>query len=282
MNTQEYISSGIIESYVLGLASPEEMAEFELRSATEPAIREAREAFEVELENSLRQQAVNPPAALRNKIFARFAAEEITSARPGSENTAPVISAPAETPVVTMASPFYKYAAAAAVVLLLGSAAFNVYLYNQYNDSVARYQSLAATQTAMALNNQNLKVKLDNYDSAIAQMRNPQVDVIKMAAVPTSPDPSGVATVYWNSSSKDVYLLVNQLPKAVAGKQYQLWAIVDGKPVDAGVFDTDGQSIVKMKTIAGKAQAFAVTLENTGGSPAPTMTAMYVLGKVTG
>ncbi len=283
MNTQEYISSGIIESYVLGLASPEEMAEFEQRSATEPAIREAREAFEVELEQSLRQQAVAPPAALRDRIFATLAAEEVPAGSVDAPLQAPLVSLPSEAPVVTMkSSASYKVAAAAAIVLLIGSAATNIYLYSKYNDSVARYQTLAATQTGLANENKAMKVKLDDYDAALQQMRNPQVDVIKMAGVPKGPDPSSIATIYWNTASKDVYLLVNQLPKAVAGKQYQLWAIVDGKPVDAGVFDVeDGQSLVKMKTID-HAQAFAVTLEKAGGSPAPTMTAMYVVGKVTG
>ncbi len=42
------------------------------------------------------------------------------------------------------------------------------------------------------------------------------------------------ATVYWNTVSKDVYVLQNSMPKAPSGKQYQLWAIVNGKPVDAG------------------------------------------------
>ena len=34
-----------------------------------------------------------------------------------------------------------------------------------------------------------------------------------------------------------------------------------------------------MKSI-GSAQAFAITLENAGGSPTPTMTAMVVMGAV--
>ena len=91
-----------------------------------------------------------------------------------------------------------------------------------------------------------------------------------------------MATVYWNTESKDVYLLVNKLPKPVPDKQYQLWAIVDGKPVDAGIFDMrEGISFVKLKTIP-KAEAFAITLEKKGGSATPTMDAMYVMGKVTG
>jgi anti-sigma-K factor RskA len=104
--------------------------------------------------------------------------------------------------------------------------------------------------------------------------------VIKMPSVPTSPNLTSLTTVYWDSRSKDVYLLVNNLPQATTDKQYQLWALVDGKPVDAGVFDIkEGLSFVKMKNIP-RAQAFAITLEKRGGSATPTMQEMYVLGKV--
>ncbi len=101
--------------------------------------------------------------------------------------------------------------------------------------------------------------------------------IVKMAgsAVPTSPDPNSAATVYWDTKSKDVYLLVNNMPAPPTDLQYQLWAIVDGTPVDAGVFDMkDG--IIKMKNIQ-RAQAFAISLEKKGGSIAPTV--IYMLGR---
>ena len=53
------------------------------------------------------------------------------------------------------------------------------------------------------------------------------------------------------------------------GKQYQLWAIVDGKPVDAGVIN-NCIGLCKMKKID-HAEAFAITLEKEGGSPTPTL-----------
>jgi anti-sigma-K factor RskA len=62
--------------------------------------------------------------------------------------------------------------------------------------------------------------------------------------------------------------------------QYQLWALVGGKPVSLGVFDADTTSkdMKEMESIA-SADAFAVTLEKRGGSPTPTMDEMMVLGK---
>ena len=42
--------------------------------------------------------------------------------------------------------------------------------------------------------------------------------------------------------------------------QYQLWAIADGKPVNAGMYTEEKDSKVALSKIP-KAQAFAITLE---------------------
>ena len=72
-----------------------------------------------------------------------------------------------------------------------------------------------------------------------------------------------------------------KMPANDAEHQYQLWALVDGKPVDLGVFDmnADDDGMVRMKAIE-NAQAFAVTLERRGGSSVPTMEQMMVLGTI--
>ena len=46
-----------------------------------------------------------------------------------------------------------------------------------------------------------------------------------------------------------------------------------------GMLSDVKNSVQKMKPFA-KADAFAITLEKKGGSPSPTMEAMYVMGKV--
>jgi anti-sigma-K factor RskA len=89
------------------------------------------------------------------------------------------------------------------------------------------------------------------------------------------------AAVHWNTETDEVYFDASQLPASPASKQYQLWAIVAGKPVNAGVIDLSAAREVfqKMKSVKG-AQAFAVTIEKAGGSPAPTLDTMCLLGKV--
>jgi len=271
VNIQEYISSGIVESYVLGLASNEERLEFEQVCATNAELRQAREAFEISLEQHALANAVPVPAELKQKIWNQI--------NPGIEG-ATVVSIQADKkqqPLAPVRSiSFSKLLAAASVILLVGSTLLNFYFYNQYKLSVAKLDELIASNQQMAISNTATQAKLQQYEIALNIIKDTNMAVVAMKGQPIAPQ--SATTVYWNKQTKDVYLLVNGLPQPAAGKQYQLWAIVDGVPVDAGMLNmNETNGLVKMKNIP-KAQAFAITLENAGGSKTPTMP-IYVVGK---
>ena len=271
MNIQEYISSGIVESYVLGLASTEEQLEFEQLCTTYAELRQAKEAFEISLEQHALDNAIAPPVALKQKIW-----EEVN---PPKNTLRAVVDAPLENEPLTpvRAINFSKMLAAASVILLVGSTLLNFMFYNKYKASVARLDELVASNQQMAANNNTMQTRLDLYQKSLAIVKDSNTAIIAMKGQPVAPQ--SLTTVYWNKQTKDVYLLVNDLPTPVAGKQYQLWAIVDGVPVDAGMLNVNDarDGLVKMSNIP-RAQAFAITLENTGGSKTPTMP-IYVVGK---
>lgn len=281
MNIQEYISSGIIESYVLGLADEAETAEFERMCATHPELRTAMKAFELSLEDHATRNAIQPSKNIKSKIFSEIQIEIDKNNR--EEYVAPVYTIGKDSsnvPVVANVS-WQRYLAAASVVLLIGSTALNLYFFNQYRTYSSKYDELLSQQSQLASHNGVLQSKLAQYENSFSLMRNPGMAIIKMPGtnVPTSPDPSCMATIYWDTSSRDVYLLVNKLPQPSADQQYQLWAIVDGKPVDAGIFDWQNEfPMVRMKNIP-RAQQFAITLERKGGNVSP-QGPMYVAGKV--
>ncbi len=97
----------------------------------------------------------------------------------------------------------------------------------------------------------------------------------------TKNSPDALAKIFWMKNTGEVYVDPRNLPETPAGKQYQLWAIVDGNPIDAGMITTKKgvYHIQKMKSF-GKAEAFAITLENSGGSATPTMDQMIVKAKI--
>jgi hypothetical protein len=77
VNIRDYILSGIVESYVLGLSSPEESAEFERMCAAHQEVLAARNAFEIQLKKGLQEQKLEPPREMKSRIFSEIG-EKIT------------------------------------------------------------------------------------------------------------------------------------------------------------------------------------------------------------
>jgi anti-sigma-K factor RskA len=218
-----------------------------------------------------------PPAEVKSKIWVAIKAEDGFE----EETISPVntLGVATEGNSVIQINYFrrWRMVAAASVILLITSAALNLYFYNKYRQQNEAYLALLSDRNNLLANNQVYQSRLSEWQTAVEMMADPAMAMIKM------PDVSGsnknLATVFWDTRNKDVYVMPNKLPKAVTGKQYQLWAMVDGKPVDAGLLDDTCNGVCKMKNIP-KAQAFAITLENQGGSATPDMNALFVLGKV--
>lgn len=69
MELKQYIETGIIESYVLGLATAEEAAEFLRLKALYPEVRAELAAVEQHVKRLLFNEAVRPPDAIRERIL---------------------------------------------------------------------------------------------------------------------------------------------------------------------------------------------------------------------
>nr|WP_255724060.1 anti-sigma factor [Terrimonas ginsenosidimutans] len=197
-----------------------------------------------------------PPPAFKAQVRAAVFLENQTQ-------QAKVVTIDRGAPVVRTG--WIKYAAAAAVILLAGSLFWNISLFNENNKLKTDYT--AATG------------RLADLEKDMSTLMNPNVQMTAMKGLEASP--ASYTTVYWDSTAKSVFLLVNNLPKPASDKQYQLWAILDGQPVDLGMIDNQyliGQRplLLRMNNVSG-AQAFAITLEKAGGNPKPEGP-MYTLG----
>ena len=273
MNIKEYISSGIVEAYVLGMASMEEAEEFERMCAAHAEVRNARDLFEQQLEQNAIAVGIHPPKKLKSLILSEI---EIDAQKLSPRKTIIEPEKVENVPVFKLTPAFWKYIAAASIVLLVGSTALNFYFFNQYRKSNEQYSELLATHTLLVNSYKVMQTRADNNAAALRMANDSNMAIVKMQGVKEHPGDG--ATVYWDKRSKDVYLMVDNLPEPPAGMQYQLWAIVDGKAVDAGLVDwVSGNMKAPLKNIP-TAQAFAITLEKVGGSPTPTPNAMYVLG----
>lgn len=283
MDIEAYISSGIIESYVLGLASEEEVSILNCIRKNNSAVDEAVIEAEKMLENLAEIQAVAMPISLKEKIWARLEDENPVGKNDAADLPPTLITSSdeydmslpnssTEEQTAQMASlRSYGWAIAASVLLAL-SAGANLFFYQQQQQD---RQMLAQTNTQLNSEQTALAVLQDKW----ALIQNPAIKTISLKGVETKPDLH--ALVYWDQQSKAVYLSLENMPVPPKGKQYQLWAMVDGQPVSAGVFPVaaSNQMASKMLDVA-KAQAFAITLEDEGGKPSPTLTELCVMGNI--
>jgi anti-sigma-K factor RskA len=247
LNKEEIISSGLLELYATNACTAEEATLIETHLQSDADIKSELTAIETALEAYAFANAMQPKITVQNKLFSTL-----------NFNVA------AQAPIIPITNSntkllsTLKSVAAAAVLLLLGSVILNVVFFNKYKKLG---ELTAANEQAIQLL-QNKTVSED-YENKVIHSKFSLP--LKMNGSELAPEAD--AKIYWLTNTGEIFIDPRNLPPTPAGKQYQLWAIVDGKAIDAGLIKTaDGRTfkLQQMKTF-GKAQAFAITLEVEGG-----------------
>jgi anti-sigma-K factor RskA len=253
MDINNYISSGIIEMYVMGLCAAEEKAELELLRQQYPELNTAIIQFETELENNLQQC---PPVL------------------PGEKTDTKILLAlqNLQTPVINIASAkikkisWLKQVAAAAIILLTASSIYNYSLYKKTKEQ----------QAALTLLKEN-PPGLPQADYAI--LKSPAITPVALYGV--YPHSICRCTLFWDKKTGKAYMMIHHLVRSTPEKKYQLWAMVNNKPVNVGmVNDAIRDRFIELQNVPADATAFSVTLEDAAGVATPTVSETYVYGKI--
>ncbi len=291
MNTQEYIASGILENYLLDHCTPQEKQEVECLSKIYPEIKQELQSLELSLEKYLRAQAKTPPKSIWDAIEAEITESKAQSTAAEQEEdddiemyTEEGFDVVGETlkqeqnPKKGRIRHLFNYSAAAAVIFM----GFFIFITFKSRQNVGSALEMEKNIT------QKLEEKLhllerdfEQQQKVLAAITTPNAQRVAMKGMPNKA-PDAEAYVVYNALSEEVYLNIGSLPANPSEKQYQLWALKDGQPIDLGVFDIgNATAFIAMKTVSG-AQAFAVTLEDKGGKPTPNLEELYVMGQLQG
>jgi len=265
-----YIESGVLELYALGELSPDERHEVELMLARYPELKQELEEIEHALAGYSEEYAIEPDESLRNRIL----------------ESLDTVSTEQVQPVITLTErrhyTFYKYAFAASVALLLLSIGSIISLNSRLKESNSRIAALELSNQKFTNRINYTDRMLNEANEALTVYQRPgEYRLVKLNGTPKTPGAS--MSVAFNPAKKIVMIdrASLKMPENDDKHQYQLWALVDGKPVDLGVFDAgdSDKGMIKMKSLE-RAQAFAVTREVRGGSPVPTLEQMVVIGNI--
>lgn len=202
-----------------------------------------------------------PPARARQRLLDAVARE--AKAQP----LTPVTPSPSREKITVSWWGWLGWATAAAAVILA------VFLWQQ--NSGLRQNLASATS-----HSEESRREMEELRKIAAPILEPEAQRVTLVSTKTPPQPQGKA--FYLKSRSSLVFLANNMPQLPAQKAYELWLIpTSGAPIPAGVFKPDAHgsaSVVDPPLPAGvAAKAFAITVENEAGSPAPT-SAIVMMG----
>lgn len=286
MDIQAYIATGVLELYVSGALSDQEMREVEHMATLYPEVKKELDEIEASFFALANELHTGPRASLKEELLKNVKLNSIGQKvspktdkiveeqhQPKEEKEANII------PLKKTEKQNYKFAFAASLALLIASLAGLAITYNNFSQAQDELSNLKVRLEESTTQYASLNTSYQESQKIMESLRSPMVMKLKLSGQAISPQSE--AMVHWDKASKKVMVDPMNLPKTDDLHDYQLWAIVDGKPVDLGVFSpgNNDMNMFEMKSVD-TPQAFAITLERKGGSVNPTMEQMYVMGKI--
>ena len=259
MRIDDIIESGLLEEYATGSLPHEEVQQVQQWCMLYPEVADELRQIEIALENYATQHAQAPPDSVKQNLAAilDFAAT-------------PTVVEKKRIPL------FYQFAMAAGLAAIALLSVSTLYYSHLYKTTSYQLATLRQSETVLANQVKQMGEKNAATDLQLTVMADTSNTHLMLAGMPIAP--MAKAMVYWDRKTGTTFISSQYLPASEENQQYQLWAIVDGKPVDLGVISKE--STFQKANEVMNAQAFAITLEPMGGLPSPTMEKLYVMGKV--
>ncbi|WP_170227005.1 anti-sigma factor [Luteibaculum oceani] len=274
MNKQELIASGLLELYALDACTTEEKALVE-KLLSDPDVQKEYDEIQDSLFAVAQSQAKAPSADLKNRILSQIAEATPEKEKKQTKET-PVIDLNTARPKENKWKVWFR-AAAIALVFSIGG---NLLLFNGWETAKKQIAQLRTANLVLAQEAQASKTSLNQMAEINNVFTKGKIHTIHLES-PAQEKQSAV--VFWDEKSGTTLINVAELPQIPEDKSYQLWCLIDGKPMDMGVIPNEmvgKPELTELKTSTMVPDAFAITVEPFGGRPEPTLEQLKVLGNL--
>jgi anti-sigma-K factor RskA len=279
MNASDIISSGKLELYVAGSLPETEMREIAAYASQYPEV--AREIEQIE-------QAMVAYYASGGEILSDAEADKNLQEIFASNKTKSTPVIPITDAGKAVVVSINRFAVAAMIGGLILTTVLALLMWSQQNSLRKEIAEIKSSQEQLLAENAKYKEADDAYQKqmqVVQDIFSKRVEVKTVAFNPFTNQPNTLTKegnfilLYWHPQTKKVLLMSANLPQLSANEQYQLWGMVDGKPVDAGVFEyKNNQFEASWQKDITNANAFAVSIEPRGGSKSPTIDKVCMVG----
>jgi len=171
-----------------------------------------------------------------------------------------------------------RWPAALAALFALAAIGLGVWAAMLYSEVAYRDAQIRRLEGEVA-GSAKVEEELAAAKQAIARLEErvtfvtaPSTTVFALRPPETAPQPLARGHLYLAANRRDFRLEVRGLAPETESQDYQLWFIVDGIPMNGGVFDAELGQVAGLaaSTMPQGVTAVAITLEKKGGVTAPT------------
>ncbi len=244
--------NGILEQYLLGELSDEQIIEVENLLKEDQELREYFQTIEDDLEKLAQENAITPPTnikkAILNSVKITSATHDKKLTRSSTRRTNPL---------------YLSIAASLALFFMLSSG----WLYRQLQESKTAIDIVQNEASDLRNRIDTLEKGLNETNTWYQAINNP--NTIQLVLKGNQISPKSNAITYINHKTKSVIVNPQGLAKLDQDHTYQMWADVDGEMIDMGII-ADTKKMIAMKYIS-NAASINITIEPAGGNDHPTV-----------
>ncbi len=266
MNKERFLASGLIEQYVLGLTTPDEAQEVERYARAYPEVQAEIDALRGAIEQYAAQYAVPPSKELKEQILSEIEAEEQMEKRIRTDQARRTSKG---------ISHGWLFAVAALALIAIGAALWSWWRYQDLNQD---YEYLASQYATIVKQCDELQKQERVNQQVVALVNDDETRVVHLTG--TDINPEAHVVVYWNEATQNAMLRMVEMPEPPPGKQYQIWADVEGVMINAGLLEEAGDRNLQPINVIADAESLNITIEPEGGSAHPSVERLIANGKI--
>ncbi len=299
MDTEIYISSGILELYCAGALSEAEMREVERMASQFAAVKKEIQAIELSLWSFNEHIFAGPHDQLKTELIAGIKLNSSNTIIEKTHETAlnkavepdvNIVEIPIVLPAAKEIIPEQTEKPLKASKKTISMGVFLVIIlpiilafgaFGLWNNWDALLQELTAAKK-LAANAEKSRAQIDSNLKATSQtldtLRNPDLVKITLSGMKFSPEAKAV--IYWNKNTNQILLDPVLIPLEDKDHCYQLWAMNKGETLSLGTFSATNKNkqMLPMKATS-KASVFIISLEPKNGSAIPNIAQLCLMSK---
>lgn len=249
MDVREIRASGLLEQYVMGTCSRQEIEIVEQALIDFPDLKNDLYQIGAALELYTDSYKIDPSPALKDKI--------LSEARDGTK--------PPQSTTTPPSSNSSVYPPWLTALLALGCLGL-LYLYITANQNHKTLQDQYDRDRIIC---DSIQTASDLQFALISDLQNPNNEFLALTPTPKYSETD--LTLIYNDDEEINYLQVGNLPSITAQQSYQLWSLKPGiNPIPLTVFQGDEGIFIPIDFEDGTA-TYAITIEQFGGVQSPTL-----------